>query len=140
MYNLMYVTPLHCNFKTIQIHISNKLGSLCCLFLPYSHIFNSIPFFLLKPSNFQHLIYLTPTGTLKESKVTIETGNHKNYRFRLEKILKIMKSNHHLALPSPPLNHLPEHYIHMSPKYLQGWQILYFPRQPVPMPNQTFHE
>ncbi|KAK4824075.1 hypothetical protein QYF61_010586, partial [Mycteria americana] len=38
-----------------------------------------------------------------------------------------------LALPRPPLNHVPTHLIQTSFKYLQGWRLNHFPGQPVPM-------
>lgn len=45
-------------------------------------------------------------------------GNH-----RLEKVLKIIKSEHQPKTTSPPLNHVLWHHIHMSLKYLPGWQL-----------------
>ncbi|KAK4814505.1 hypothetical protein QYF61_021568 [Mycteria americana] len=45
-----------------------------------------------------------------------------------------------LALPSPPLNHLPKHLIQTSFKYLQGWRLNHFPGQPVPMLDNPFSE
>ncbi|KAK4823893.1 hypothetical protein QYF61_007958 [Mycteria americana] len=45
-----------------------------------------------------------------------------------------------LALPSPPLNHVPRCHIYTSFKYLQGWRLNHFPGQPVPMPDNPFSE
>ncbi|KAK4830127.1 LOW QUALITY PROTEIN: hypothetical protein QYF61_008554 [Mycteria americana] len=45
-----------------------------------------------------------------------------------------------LALPSPPLSHVPKHHIYMSFKYLQGWGHNHFPGQPVPMLDHPFGE
>lgn len=43
--------------------------------------------------------------------------------FKLEKTLKIINSNHHLTLPSPPVNQIPRCHVHVSLEYLQGWGI-----------------
>ncbi|KAK4826053.1 hypothetical protein QYF61_004168 [Mycteria americana] len=45
-----------------------------------------------------------------------------------------------LALPSPPLNHVPKHHIYTSFKYLQGWSLNDFPGQPVPRLDNPFGE
>ena len=42
--------------------------------------------------------------------------------------------------PSLPLNHVPEHHIYKSFKYLQGWRLSRFPGQPVPMLDNPFSE
>lgn len=36
--------------------------------------------------------------------------------FRLEEIFKITKSNYHLTVPVPPLNHVPKHCVYASLK------------------------
>ncbi|KAK4809530.1 hypothetical protein QYF61_015366 [Mycteria americana] len=45
-----------------------------------------------------------------------------------------------LALPSPPLNHVPKHHIYTPFKYLQGWRLNHFPGQPVRMLDNPFGE
>ncbi|KAK4821752.1 hypothetical protein QYF61_000813 [Mycteria americana] len=45
-----------------------------------------------------------------------------------------------LALPRPPLYHVPKHLIQTSFKYLQGWRLNHFPGQPVPMLDNPFSE
>ncbi|KAK4825857.1 hypothetical protein QYF61_003131 [Mycteria americana] len=45
-----------------------------------------------------------------------------------------------LALPTPPLHHVPKHLIQTSFKYLQGWQLNHFHGQPVPMLDNPFSE
>ncbi|KAK4812905.1 LOW QUALITY PROTEIN: hypothetical protein QYF61_027299 [Mycteria americana] len=45
-----------------------------------------------------------------------------------------------VALPSPPLHHVPEHHIYTSFKYLQGWGLNHFPGQPGPMLDNPFGE
>lgn len=52
---------------------------------------------------------------------------------RLEKASKITESKYCPALPSPPLKHVPKCHIYTRFKYLQGWWLNPFPRQPVPM-------
>lgn len=37
---------------------------------------------------------------------------------RLEEISKIAKSNYHLTLPVPPLNHVPKCHVYTSLKYI----------------------
>lgn len=51
--------------------------------------------------------------------------------FREEKTFKIISSNYHLTLPSPPLNHVPKCHIHMSLKHLQLRGHHHFPGQPM---------
>ncbi|KAK4814679.1 hypothetical protein QYF61_025505 [Mycteria americana] len=57
--------------------------------------------------------------------------------FRLEKTFKIVIN---LALPSPPLNHVPKHLSQTAFKYLQGWGLNHFPGQPVPVLDNPFSE
>lgn len=41
----------------------------------------------------------------------------------LEKTFKIIKTNHHLMLSSPPLNYILKCQIYASFKHLQGWEL-----------------
>ncbi|KAK4815695.1 hypothetical protein QYF61_005508, partial [Mycteria americana] len=43
-----------------------------------------------------------------------------------------------MALPSPPLHHVPKHHIYTAFKYLQGWGLHHFPGQPVPVLDNPF--
>ncbi|KAK4826190.1 hypothetical protein QYF61_006134, partial [Mycteria americana] len=45
-----------------------------------------------------------------------------------------------LALPSPPLYHVPKHLIQTAFKYLQEWGLNHFPGQPVPMLDNPFRD
>lgn len=64
-----------------------------------------------------------------------------NHRIiKLEKILKIIKSNHpHKLLNPSSLNHVLS-ITTTSLKYLQGWWLHQSPGQSVPMPNNPFCE
>ena len=61
---------------------------------------------------------------------------------RLEKILKIIESNHDLTiLPnsnSPLLHHVPEHCIQMVFKRIQGWWLNHLPGEPIPVLYNLF--
>ncbi|PKU29473.1 protein diaphanous hypothetical protein [Limosa lapponica baueri] len=77
---------------------------------------------------------------IRHIKKTLESQEYRNAEsFRLENF-KIVKPNPNPALPSPPLNHVPQHHIYPSFKYLQGWQLHHFPGQPVPMLDNPFSE
>ncbi|KAK4818707.1 hypothetical protein QYF61_018686 [Mycteria americana] len=54
--------------------------------------------------------------------------------------LRLSSPTVNLALPSPPLHHVPKHHIYTSFKYLQGWGLHHFPGQPVPMLDNPFSE
>lgn len=56
----------------------------------------------------------------------------------LEKTLKSPTIN--LTPPNPSLNHIFDHHIHMSFKYLQGWWSHHFSGQPVPMLDNPYSE
>ena len=45
-----------------------------------------------------------------------------------------------LALPSPPLNHVPKRHVCTCFKYLQGWWLHHFPGQPMPVLYSPFCE
>ncbi|KAK4817647.1 LOW QUALITY PROTEIN: hypothetical protein QYF61_023237 [Mycteria americana] len=49
-------------------------------------------------------------------------------------------SSRNLALPSPPLHHVPQHHIYLSFKYLHGWGLNHFPGKPFPMLHNPFRE
>jgi len=56
---------------------------------------------------------------------------------KLEKILKIIKSNYPNS-NHPPLNHVPEHHIQMVFKHIQGWWLNHLPGEPIPVFNNIF--
>jgi len=45
-----------------------------------------------------------------------------------------------INLSTPPQNHVPKLRIYLSFKYLQGWCINHFPRQPIPVLDNSFSE
>lgn len=51
---------------------------------------------------------------------------------RLEEISKIAKSNYHLTLPVPPLNHVPKCHVYTSLKYIP-------PGMETPAPPRAAH-
>ena len=66
----------------------------------------------------------------------LEPQNHLGWK----RPLKSLSPTVNLALPSPPLNHVPKCHVYMSFKYLQEWWINHFPGQPVPKPDDPFGE
>ena len=59
---------------------------------------------------------------------------------RLQKTLKVIKSNHLSNTTGPPLNHVPNHHTHTFLKYFQVWWLYHLPVQSVPMSDHPFHE
>ncbi|KAK4811465.1 hypothetical protein QYF61_010344 [Mycteria americana] len=69
----------------------------------------------------------------------IESQNHRIVEVGKD-LLRSLSPTVNLPLPSPPLHHVPEHLIQTSFKYLQGWRLNHFTRQPVPMLDNPFSE
>ncbi|KAK4833008.1 hypothetical protein QYF61_027110 [Mycteria americana] len=68
--------------------------------------------------------------------ILTESQNHIGWK----RPLRSSSPTVNLTLPSPPLNHVPEHLIQTSFKYLQGWRLHHFPGQHVPMLDNPFSE
>ncbi|KAK4824091.1 hypothetical protein QYF61_010602 [Mycteria americana] len=73
------------------------------------------------------------TSTDQDHRI-IESQNHLGWK----RPLRSSSPTVNLTLPSPPLNHVPQHHIYTSFKYLQRWSLNHFPQQTVPMLDHHF--